>query len=259
MSEKKKSFQEFLANDALNPGVEDKKLQKVNVDKREVEAADDFGKECNAKKTVAPKIKKKPVGLFFLLGAAFLGLTIGLSFITPWCLFGIIPTLLCWWKMVINNGDNNLKSVVYRYDNDYFERIDGKEKEKQKCQEIEEELEEKKEEEKKKFEAKKDEEENEVDKNEEKNKRNCKKNSKSNDKDEDEIDNLDDDDEDEEEDEEKEKDKDDDKKKKKAERSNYKFHGQKVEKNSQNDVNNDNSKTSLIERNKRMRGQRAMY
>ena len=32
MSEKKKSFQEFLANDALNPGVKDKNLQKVDVE-----------------------------------------------------------------------------------------------------------------------------------------------------------------------------------------------------------------------------------
>ena len=193
MSEKKKSFREFLANDALNPGVNDDNLQKVDVGAREVEDAyKDDKKDKAAAKTIAPKIKKKPVGLFFLLGVAFLGLTIGLTFVTPWCLFGIIPTLLCWWKMVINNGDNNYKSVVDRYGSDYLERIDSKEKEKQKCQEMEQEIEEKKEEEKKKYESNKDLEDKEEEVNKKKDYKGKKK-GKSKDEDDDEIDDFDDD------------------------------------------------------------------
>ena len=137
MSEKKKSFAEFLSNEALNPGVNDDKLQKVDVGSRDVAEDNDYKDDKKVVKAVAPKIKKKPVALFGILCLAFLGLTIGLTFVTPWCLFCIIPTLLCFWKMVLNNADNNYKSVVDRYDSDYLERIDSKEKERQKCQEME--------------------------------------------------------------------------------------------------------------------------
>ena len=246
MPEKKKSFREFLANDALNPGVRDDKLQKIDVGSRDA-AEDENGKtDKKAIKAAPPKIKKAPVALFGILCLVFLGLTIGLTFVTPWCLFGIIPTLLCFWKMVLNNADNNYKSVVDRYDSDYLERIDSKEKEKQRCQELEEEIEEKK----KKTETKEEEEDEEKEVEEKKKKeRKGKKSSKPKDKDEDEIDDFDDDEEEEEEEE---------KKSKKAEKSDKKF-GSKVEKSGKRDVENENSRTSLIERNKRIRGQRTMY
>jgi len=256
MSEKKKSFAEFLSNEALNPGVNDNKLQKVDVGLRDVAEDNDYKEDKKVVKAVAPKIKKKPVALFGVLCLVFLGLTIGLTFVTPWCLFGILPTLLCFWKMVLNNADNNYKSVVDRYDSDYLERIDSKEKERQKCQEMEQEIEEKKEDKKEEKKNKsqtkeeEDDEEKEVEEKKEKKERKGKKSSKTKDEDEDEIDDFDDDDEEEEEEEEK--------KSKKAEKSDKKF-GSKVETSGKKDVENDNSKTSLIERNKRMRGQRAMY
>ena len=252
MSEKKKSFAEFLSNEALNPGVNDDKLQKVDVGSRDVAEDNDYKDDKKVVKAVAPKIKKKPVALFGILCLAFLGLTIGLTFVTPWCLFCIIPTLLCFWKMVLNNADNNYKSVVDRYDSDYLERIDSKEKERQKCQEMEQEIEEKKEEKKNKSQTKEEEEDEEKDVEEKKeNKgRKGKKSNKTKDEDEDEIDDFDDDDEEEEEEEEK--------KNKKAEKSDKKF-GSKVEKSGKKDVENDNSRTSLIEKNRRLRGQMAMY
>ncbi len=259
MSEKKKSFQEFLANDALNPGVEDKKLQKVNVDKREVEAADDFGKECNAKKTVTPKIKKKPVGLFFLLGVVFLGLTIGLSFVSLWALWGIVPTLFCWWKMVLNNGDNNYKSVVDRYDSDYLERVGAKEKEEQRCQEQAEELENEKEKERDaRFEKymKGLEDEEKKEKQSKNNEKTDKKNKSRHEDDEDDKSNdYDDEDDEEEEEEEKEK----NYKKQKAEKSNNRQFGHKVGNNINRGVENENSRTSLYNRNKEMNKQRTKY
>ena len=259
MSEKKKSFQEFLSNDALNPGVKDDKLQKVDVGKRDDDTTveNSSSSSLNSSGFVKQKINKKPVGLFFLLGVVFLGLTIGLSFVSLWALWGIVPTLLCWWKMVLNNGDNNLKSVVYRYDSDYLDRIDSKEKEMLRCQEMEQELEEKKEEEKKKTEAKEKEEdgEKEVKEKQVKKERKGKKSSKTKD-DDDELftydDGYDGDDEDDDEEEEEEK------KSKKAEKSDKKF-GSKVEKSGKRDVENDKSRTSLIERNNRIRGQREIY
>lgn len=248
MSEKKKSFREFLANDALNPGVTDDKLQKVDVGSREAEDSNkDDRKDKVAAQRSVPKIKQKPVALFGILCLMFLGLTIGLSFVSLWALFGIIPTLLCFWKMVLNNADNNYKSVVDRYDSDYLERIDSKEKEKQKCQEMEQEIEEKKEEAWKKYEAKLENEKEKIEEKKEKREKNG-KNGKSKDKDEDDIDDFDDDDEEEEE----------EKNGKKAEKSDKKF-GSKVEKSGKRDVENENSRTSLIERNRRIRGQRAIY
>ena len=72
MSEKKKSFQDFLANDTLNPGVKDDKLQKVDVGNRDI-AEDENGKtDKKAIKAAPPKIKKAPVALFGILCLAFL-------------------------------------------------------------------------------------------------------------------------------------------------------------------------------------------
>ena len=247
MPKRKKSFREFLANDALNPGVKDNELQKVDVDKREIEAVEESSGKCDTERSVTPKIDKKPVGMLFLLGVVCLGLTVGLSFVSLWALWGIVPTLLCWWKMVLNNGDNNLNSVVDRYDSDYLRRIDSKEKEKQKCQAVEHEIEEHRDEEKKKYEGKFEEEEEEMEEKKGKNKRNNKKGNKS--KDEDEEDNelfTDDEGEDEEEEE---------KDRKKVEKSDKKRLGNKfsknfkVEKNVERDIDNDESRTSLMERN----------
>ena len=79
MPEKKKSFAEFLSNEALNPGVEDNKLQNVDVGNRDI-AEDENGKsDKKAIKAAPPKIKKAPVALFGILCLVFLGLTIGLT------------------------------------------------------------------------------------------------------------------------------------------------------------------------------------
>ncbi len=248
MSEEKKSFREFLANDALNPGVKDENLQKVDVGSRKAEENNNYTSESRATKTTPSSIQKKPVALFAALWLVFLGLTIGLSFVSLWALFGIIPTLICFWKMVLNNADNNYKSVYSKFDGKYvdkeFEKI-------QKVEEIEPDI--------VKAEAKEkgadltEQEKDEKDLNDKKDKKKPKSRKNIKSKDEDEIDECDDDNDEEEEEEEVEE-----KKSKKAEKSDKKF-GSKVEKNDKRDVENYKSKTSLVERNKRTKGQRAMY
>ena len=251
MSEKKKNFAEFLANDALNPGVKNEKLLKVGVGERKTAGERDFEGDKGSMRMVTPKIKKAPVALFGILCLAFLGLTIGLSFVSLWALFGIIPTLICFWKMVLNNADNNYKSVYSKFDGKYidkeFEKI-------QKVEEIESDL--------MKAEAKDrmtdltapEDEEQDIKEKKWRKKPKGKKRGKSKGEEDEEVDDFDEDgEEEEEEEEEKEKGNEEYKKTSKAEKSGKKY-GSKVEGNSEKkDVENKKSKTSLKERNKGMR------
>ena len=237
MSEKKKSFAEFLSNEALDPDVQNETLQKVNVTGRKIEG-DKYSSKAT-KKTI-PSVKKKPVALFGLLFLAFIGLTVGLSFVSLWALFGIIPTLLCFWKMVLNNADNNYKSVYSRFDGKY---VDKEFEKKTNVEELGNDL--------VKSECKNyfsdfEDEDNEEKKTETKN--NKTRNNTKNDKD---FLNNDNEEEEEDEEEEEEKDNNKNKEKKKVEKSENQRFGFKVGNNAKKNVDNDDSRTSLKERNKK--------